>query len=358
MVNKVLKLAGILLLPVFFLGSCNINTIRNPVFESSVYSETEKSSSLNKAGTFGSNPGNLNMYTYIPAALPENAPLVVALHGCTMTAQDYDDETGWVKLANEGKFALLFPEQKKENNNYGCFNWGGDPNTNQSDMDSCDTRRGCGENLSIKQMIDYVKENYKINSQRVFITGLSAGGAFASVMLAVYPDIFSGGAIIAGIPYMCNLKSNGKLDATEASMCTNMGKNKTPDEWSNLIKNKNGYDEPQNVKWPTVQVWQGDKDNIVKPANQNEIMKQWTALHGTDQKPEIEDKVNGYPHKIYSDSSGNPVVETYTINNMGHGVPVDIDGTGGYQCGSKGAYMENTSICSTYHIAKSWKLLN
>lgn len=62
---------------------------------------------------FGTNPGNLRMFVYIPDNLQTASPLVVALHGCSQTASAYDDETGWIKFADEWGFALLLPEQQK-----------------------------------------------------------------------------------------------------------------------------------------------------------------------------------------------------------------------------------------------------
>ncbi|MET0372834.1 MAG: hypothetical protein ABW128_01095, partial [Rhizorhabdus sp.] len=71
---------------------------------------------------FGSNPGNLTMYAYIPIGLPRDAPLVVVMHGCSSSAAAMDDEPGWVGMANAYKFALVFPETNTTNEtNYGCF---------------------------------------------------------------------------------------------------------------------------------------------------------------------------------------------------------------------------------------------
>ncbi|MCB1643420.1 MAG: hypothetical protein KDI37_16950, partial [Xanthomonadales bacterium] len=78
---------------------------------------------LTQVSGFGSNPGNLLMYKYVPAGLPSGAPLVVALHGCTQQASAYDAETGWEMLADRWKFALLLPEQQSGNNSSRCFNW-------------------------------------------------------------------------------------------------------------------------------------------------------------------------------------------------------------------------------------------
>ena len=96
-------------------------------------------------------------------------------------------------MADQHGFALLFPEQQRPNNPHLCFNWFL-PN---------DIRRDSGEALSIRQMVEAMILAHGLDRLRVFVTGLSAGGAMASVMLSAYPDVFAGGAIIAGLPYGC-----------------------------------------------------------------------------------------------------------------------------------------------------------
>jgi poly(3-hydroxybutyrate) depolymerase len=90
------------------------------------------------------NPGNLAARIYVPPDLGAGRPLVVALHGCGQTAEDYDNETGWTALADEMKFVLLLPEQKITNNPASCFNW----------FAPSDSTRGHGEAESIKQMAE------------------------------------------------------------------------------------------------------------------------------------------------------------------------------------------------------------
>ncbi len=125
---------------------------------------------------FGANPGNLHMRKYVPKGLDHSAPLVVVLHGCTQTAASFDRGTGWSALADAFGFALLFPEQKRQNNMNNCFTW----------FNNADTRRGEGEAASIRSMIARMALQHRIDENRVFITGLSAGGAMTAVMLATY----------------------------------------------------------------------------------------------------------------------------------------------------------------------------
>jgi poly(3-hydroxybutyrate) depolymerase len=136
-----------------------------------------KKDKLTEVSAFGSNPGNLRMLTYVPPQLPAGAPLVVVLHGCLQTARAYDEGSGWSMLARRHGFALVYAEQSQANNPNRCFNW----------FQPHDTRRGSGEALSIRQMVTRMRRIHSIDPTRIFVTGLSAGGAMASVMLATYP---------------------------------------------------------------------------------------------------------------------------------------------------------------------------
>ncbi|MBB1059528.1 extracellular catalytic domain type 1 short-chain-length polyhydroxyalkanoate depolymerase [Marilutibacter spongiae] len=286
---------------------------------------------------FGSNPGNLRMFKYVPAGLPANAPLVVAMHGCSQTASSYDAETGWQMLADRWHFALLLPQQQSGNNASGCFNW----------FTTADTSRGQGEPLSIKQMVDRMILDHGIAGDRVYATGLSAGGAMTAVMLATYPDVFAGGAILSGLPYRC------ATSQPAAFSCMNPGSDLTPSAWGDKVRAAGNWNGP----WPIVSIWHGDADYVVRPANLTEAMEQWTNVHGIDAVADVADTVAGYPHRVYKDAAGTPRVETYTITGMGHGTPVD-PGTGESQCGTAGAYILDANICSSYHIGHFWGLDN
>ena len=122
----------------------------------------------------GNNPGNLRARFYVPEGLEGPAPLVVVLHGCTQNAAVYDHGSGWSTLADRHGFILLFPEQQRANNPLLCFNW----------FSGNDTQRGMGEAASIRAMIDLMMKAHPVDKSRIFVTGLSAGGAMASVMLA------------------------------------------------------------------------------------------------------------------------------------------------------------------------------
>ena len=170
---------------------------------------------LREVASFGSNPGNLRMLTHMRRNLPKAPALVVALHGCTQTAADYDLGSGWSELAYRQGFAMLFPEQRRTNNPNNCFNW----------FLPSDTQRGAGEALSIRQMIDQMVEEQGIDRSRIFIVGLSAGGAMAAAMLAAYPEVFAGGAVIAGLPY------GGAVNVQEALQTMAQPRQRSGEQW-------------------------------------------------------------------------------------------------------------------------------
>jgi poly(hydroxyalkanoate) depolymerase family esterase len=309
--------------------------------------------SLHEVSDFGSNPGGLRMFEYVPDNVPASPALVVALHGCTQTAADYADGPGWKQLSDRWKFVLLLPQQELLNNPYLCFNWfnGDDPLDYWWPADDQD--RGEGDALSIKQMIDKVKANHHIDSHRVYVTGLSAGGAMTAVMLATYPEIFAGGAIIAGVPYKCTTNSWEALSKCGVDL-NDEGeipiKNLSPSEWGRRVREATHYQGP----WPTMSIWHGSADKTANPDNARQLVKQWTNVHGIPETP-VKNTVKGYPHEIYKDASGNVLVERYVITGMGHGTPVD-PGPRADECGTVGKYTPKAKICASYYIGKFWGL--
>jgi poly(hydroxyalkanoate) depolymerase family esterase len=290
---------------------------------------------LREIPAFGSNPGGLRMFTYLPPHVSAEAALVVVLHGCTQTAASYDLGAGWSTLADRYGFALLLPEQQRSNNLNGCFNW----------FQTGDIKRGHGEALSIRQMVDKMVSDHGIDRKRVFVTGLSAGGAMTSVMLATYPDVFAGGAIIAGLPY--GAATNVQQAFESMFQCPP----RSARAWGDLVRGASPYDGP----WPRVSVWHGGADTTVIPSNAAEIIKQWTDVHGLPSTPALKDTVDGYPRQVWCNAAGEELIESYTIPGMAHGTPLAV-GEANDQCGAAGAFLLDVSISSSYHIAKFWGL--
>lgn len=283
---------------------------------------------------FGTNPGALAARYYVPAGLQAGAPLVVVLHGCTQTAGSYDHGAGWSQLADELGFALLFPQQQRTNNPNLCFNW----------FSPIDARRGSGEPLSIRQMIATMVATHAIDERRIYITGLSAGGAMASTMLATYPEVFAGGAIIAGLPFGAASNVNEALARMRGDGYP------SGDDLAAQVRQASDHDGP----WPAISVWQGSADQTVAASNAERIIAQWQPLHGVAQTAPEHDVVEGARRRIWRDTAGRPVIEAYDIPGMAHGTPLKTQGQGA--CGASGPYMLEAGISSTRHIARLWGL--
>jgi poly(hydroxyalkanoate) depolymerase family esterase len=285
---------------------------------------------------FGANPGELGMHTYVPERLPPSAPLVVLLHGCTQSAASFDRGTGWSTLADRYGFALLVPQQSWKNNPLRCFNW----------FRPEHIARESGEALSIRQMIDRMLADHDLDRRRVFVTGLSSGGAMTAVMLATYPEVFAGGAILAGVPYRA---ANGVQDAFESIF---QGRGRAPGEWGDLVRAASSHGGP----WPKVSVWHGDADKSVKPTNAEEIVKQWANVHGLDPAHTIDMRVDGHSRRVWQDAEGEDIIESYTISGMAHGAAVD-PGDEAHQCGAVAPFFNAAGISSSYRIASFWGLV-
>jgi poly(hydroxyalkanoate) depolymerase family esterase len=284
---------------------------------------------------FGSNPGALRMFTYLPAQMHPQPALVVVLHGCAQTAASYDLGVGWSTAADRYGFALLLPQQQPFNNPNNCFNW----------FLPGDIARGSGEALSIRQMIDAMIDAHGIDRGRVFVTGLSAGGAMSSVMLAAYPEVFAGGAIIAGLPFGTAATVNEALESMFSVRA------RPAREWGDLVRAASPHRGP----WPRISVWHGSADAVVRPENAEEIVKQWVDVHGLDPAPSLTETVDGYPRQVWRNRAGRDVIESYSIAGMAHGAPLAA-GPADAHCGIPGAFLLDVGISSTYHIARFWGL--
>ena len=282
---------------------------------------------------FGPNPGALRGYLHIPHDLPAHAPLVVVLHGCTQTAASYDHGSGWSTLADRFGFALLFPEQQRANNPNLCFNW----------FSPEDTRRGGGEVESIREMVVAAVGRYELDPARVFVTGLSAGGAMTSAMLACHPEIFAGGAIIAGLPF-------GTAHSVPEALERMRGHGHDRASLSDRVRAAAAH----RGSWPTVSIWHGTADTTVNPINAGLIVDQWRGLHRAGE-PDIRERIDGRSRRAWHDRAGRVVIEEYMVTGMGHGTPLAADGN--EACGVPGPHMLGAGISSTYRIAAAWGIV-
>ena len=293
--------------------------------------------SLKAVASFGTNPGGLKLYEYVPANLPANAPVVLALHGCTQGANDIQG-WGWNELADQYGFAVAYPEQSTTNNSMRCFNWGGV----YGDMTTL--QRNKGENASLKQIADYMKSTHGSDPKRVYIVGFSAGAGSAVMAAAVWPDVFAAAASFSGIPYAC------PTSYADVFSCQNPGVDKTPDQWGAKVKGAfAGYGGP----YPRMSVWQGSADTTVGTKNRTEIVRQWTNVHGVSDTPTATGTVDGATYSAFKDAQGVTVVESYEVPGMTHGVAVAPS----KQCGATSTYAFDKGICASRRVAEFFGII-
>jgi len=290
-----------------------------------------KASRLTRLEYPARNPGQLVGWHKVPDAV-EHPALVVVLHGCTQTAAGYDEGSGWSELADDYGFAVLFPEQSHQNNANRCFNW----------FQTDDITRGAGEVLSVREMIASMIKEHRVDPRRVYVTGLSAGGAMANALLATYPEVFAGGAIIAGLPYGTASTVPEAFDRMRGHGLPSTG----------ILQDKLRTATQHDGPWPTVSVWHGTADTTVVKANAQATIDQWRGVHGVATGPTVSQAIDGHAYQAWKDASGREVIEHYQVHGMGHGTP--LDPTSGY--GRAAPYMLDVGISSTVHIARSWGL--
>lgn len=316
-------------------------TIFNILSLSILFNITLLGQTINQVSDFGTNPGNLNMYTYIPTGINGSAPVVIAMHGCSQTANIYAQQTGWNKLADMHKFYVVYPEQISANNSTNCFNW----------FEATDQSKSQGEALSVKEMVDYMITNYSIDSAAIFVTGLSAGAGMSAVMLATYPEIFDKGAIMAGVPYKAATSSLFALSAMNGAII------KTATQWGDLVRAEN---PTYTGEMPKVAIFHGTFDFTVNINNATQLIKQWTNVNNADQTVDSTyssfDGNSSVEKTVYTDNSANEVVVYYKVSGMGHAIALDT-GACPRQGGATGTYASEEDFHSTYWAADFFDLI-
>lgn len=285
---------------------------------------------MRETTSFGANPGALRMLSFTPEGLARGAPLVVVLHGCTQHAEAFADAGGWLALARRCGFAVLAPEQTAANNPNRCFNW----------FQAGDARRGKGEAASIRAMIAALKREHQLGE--AYVTGLSAGGAMTAVMLAAYPEVFAGGAVIAGLPY-------GVAGSVQEAFQAMQGQS-GPDlaELGAILSRA----APTPKRIPRLSIWHGGADVVVNSGNASRLAFQWAAAHGLSATPDETRMLFGRTQALWRGPDGGVAMELNLLPAMGHGSPLATLGANGL--GSTAPFMLETGISSTLEIARFW----
>ncbi len=265
-----------------------------------------EAASLREITGFGTNPTNLRMHLYVPDVLPNNAPILVANHYCTGTGPALYSGTQFASLADRYGFIVIYPSATRSGQ---CF-----------DVSSAQAlRRGGGSDpVGIMSMVNYVQQNYNVDSTRIFVTGVSSGAMMTQVLLGLYPDVFKAGASFAGVPFGCFATTDG---STWNSACANGTITRTPQQWGDLVRNAfPGYTGAR----PRVQLWHGTADDTLRYPNFNEAIKQWTNVHGISQTPVTTDSPQSGATRTRYGSGGNQApVEAISLQGTGHNLPVN-----------------------------------
>ncbi|WP_246703605.1 MULTISPECIES: alpha/beta hydrolase family esterase [unclassified Rhizobium] len=285
---------------------------------------------------FGRNPGDLRMLEYVPPGAKGPMPLVVILHGCHQNAEDFDRASGWTALAREHGFAVLYAEQKISNNLNLCFNW----------FRPSSVTRDRGELGSIREMIDFSRRLHNIDDSKIFVMGLSAGGALSAALLATYPELFAAGAIIGGLPF------GAARDAMSALDVMKRGSTRTAEKWGALVREVS----PEAARYPAVSIWHGDGDEVVSFANAEASVAQWLAAH---ERPRTKGRLrlfDGGERREWRDEYGSMILELVTLNDFGHGLPVGSAIEGREPANDTERFILPAALSAPEELVKSWKL--
>lgn len=252
---------------------------------------------------FGDNPGKLRMLAHIPAS-GAGRPLVVLLHGCGQDAATFAADSGWMDLAEKLGVPLILPQQAEANNATRCFRW----------FRPDDVARDQGEAGSIAAMTRAAMGRFGSDPRRIFVVGLSAGGAMAAALLAAYPDLFAAGAVVAGVPVGA-ARSGMQALLRMASPSLDVA----PEDWASHVKQgaPRGFAGP----WPRLSIWQGQADNTVSPGNAPLLAEQWRALLGLPPQATIEQRPGGISHQYWT-RGAQSLLESWLLPHFPHAYPV------------------------------------
>jgi poly(hydroxyalkanoate) depolymerase family esterase len=244
--------------------------------------------------SFACAAGTRNYKLYIPRRLHTGRrALLVMLHGGTQDADDFAAGTRMNPLAEEHGFIVAYPSQSKAANASLCWNW----------FSPEHQKRGHGEPAIIAGITRAIVADYDIDPGRVFVAGLSAGGAMAAVMGATYPDLYAAVGVHSGLPY----RSAADLPSAFAAMRGDTKCRRFP-------KSRDISDEPPRVR--TI-VFHGDADNIVHPSNATNMVDAERAGESVEHA-DVRHPTRAHTRTVTRDKTGAIVVEQWVIHGCGH----------------------------------------
>ena len=250
------------------------------------------------ACTFRNQAGSRPYKLYVPSGYHgRSVPLIVMLHGCTQSPVDFAAGTRMNEAAEEYTCLVAYPEQTSSANTHKCWNW----------FSAADQQRDTGEPSLIAGITREVMRDYAIDPRRVYIAGLSAGGAAAAIMGDAYPDLYAAIAVHSGLA--CGAARD--LPSAFAAMKGNGGP--AP---------RNGHTAPAGSKPRVVPaiVFHGDKDTTVNPRNADAVIAQSSQGASLSRRVETGQVAGGlaYSRILHANASGETVVEQWVIHGAGH----------------------------------------
>jgi poly(hydroxyalkanoate) depolymerase family esterase len=238
---------------------------------------------------------------YIPSKYDRShpAPLLVVLHGCTQNPDDIAKGTRFNAIAEEKGFLVAYPEQPQKYNGLKCWNW----------FDSSNQMRDKGEPQLIASIAQRVINEYSVDARRVYIVGVSAGGAMALNVAYAYPELFAAAGIHSGIAYGSATSIANALSAMHTGASD-------PSALSSSVTKAMG-----SVRYFPAIVFQGKADKSVNFVNGEQIVSQLSALYQPKALSRLSEKsgeINGYHYTTRIYGNGKPFVEEWVVDELGH----------------------------------------
>lgn len=230
-------------------------------------------------------------------------PMIVMLHGCKQNPDDFAAGTRMNELAERLGFLVVYPAQSPNANGSNCWNW----------FKTDDQTRDGGEPALIAGITRHVASTYRVDEQRIFVAGLSAGGAMAVILGATYPDLYAGVGAHSGLPY-------GAAQDVPSAFAAMQG-NQLPTELPGLAPRSTRKPRSIDARFVPTIVFHGDRDATVKLSNGSGIVEDILARSGSGLSKEIRSdtsKGRDYTLTAYCESSGKPLVEQWVVHGAGH----------------------------------------